>query len=285
MHPLIFDSLTNPLWAVDGSLEKPSRDLADVDQRIIRASLRELKEAVLDGDPLALRTLFERTGKKISEFYPFLPLETESVVRLQMLIESALAGHKRPIVILTEVANKGHSWAFYGLERLADLGIQRAILAFRRVDFNWVLAKRVLWRVAEYDARLEAYMEELGEVPSIPHLLLQLLPFEIREELERHYSNSAKDPLGTLGYMHGYLDLISDACDGVAGLDRSITQILRNAIEEEVLRRLEGQVNFKIQTMLFHFVVNHAAGYKWAPDSLLIMKCIEFGNRLKTSAL
>lgn len=275
----IFDVLPRPPLGLDGSFEKPSRDPADADRRIIRASTLELQQAIVDGDQNALRTSFQISGNDIAEVYYLLPIETENAIRLQLLFESAISGHERPVDLLAIAANEGNAWAIYGLERLTDIGIQRAQIAFERLNFKYLAAERGLWREKEYNDRFEAFVEELGVMPSLCHLLVYLLPIECRIHLEELYQVGSNKAPNSVDNVQKFFDWIMDVCDGFSSEDKPLRQRLRDTIEAELIRRFEGSMSLKLQNMLVRFVNDNSARYKWPPDSPLIMQCAEWMKR------
>jgi hypothetical protein len=277
----IFDALPRPSLGQDGSFEKPSKDFADIDRRIVGVSTLELQQAIIDGDLAALRSLFKSTGNDISEVYYLLPEETDNAIRLQLIFESAISGHDRPVDLLTKAANSGQAWAFYGLERLADMGLQRAQIAFERLSFDRMAAERSLWQENEYNTRFEDFVEQFGVMPSYYHLLLYLMPREFRTHLEAQFQNSSNGSLSALDYMQKFFDWIMDVSDGFSSKDPWLTLIVRNTIEAELIHRFEGSMSLTLQKMLVQFVFDHSARFKWPPDSPLILQCTEWMKREK----
>lgn len=275
----IFDVFSSPSLGLDGSFEKPSRDLADVDRRIIRASTLELQQAIIDGDQDALRTSFKISGNDIAEVYYLLPIETDNSIRLHLLFESAISGHEQAVDLLAKAANIGKAWAIYGLERLADIGVQRAQIAFERLNFKYLAVERGLWREHEYNERFEDFVEQNGVMPSLCHLLLYLLPIEYRIHLEELYQADSHEALNSVDNVQKFFEWIMDICDGFSSEDKMLTQRLRDTIEAELIHRFKGSMSLKLQNMLVRFVIDNSAAYKWPPDSPLMMQCAEWMKR------
>lgn len=274
------DAINKPEWGPDGLIGGKFKDLLSPDHSIRMASSAQLKRAVKKGDPQALRTLFDLSGRKILAVYPFLPKSIENTDRLQLLFESAIEGDQSALSILSGAGNRGERWALYGLEQLADAGDPLAQLRLEQVSLNLMVARTSLWREGGYNQSIEAFIEKTGKMPEDFHLMLYLLPIELRVELEECYQECPKRPQGTVEYMQGLMDLISEICEGSDQLDRSLTRLLRQTIEQNLSSYFECPTSFRMQNVLAEFVLENQELFHWKPKSGLVVRCTEWRSRL-----
>lgn len=244
------------------------------------ASIAQLKGAVKSGDPLALRTLFELSGKKILAVYPFLPQNMENTERFHLLFESAIEGDESAITILQGAGNRDERWAIYGLEQLADAGDIKAQFSLEQVSFNLKIAKASIWREEDYTREIEAFIEKTGKMPDEDQLTLYLLPVELRIELEECYTECPKGPPGTVDYMQGFLDLINEACEGCDQIDGTLTTVLRKTIGKKLIAYFECPTSFKMQNVLAEYVLDKQELFHWSSQSPLVVRCAEWRSRV-----
>jgi hypothetical protein len=274
------DVLLKPELGPDGSIAGKFSGRAPSDQSIRMASISQLKGAVKNGDPQALRTLFDLSGRKILAVYPFLPMGIENQDRLQLLFESAVEGDQSALSILSGAGNRGEQWALYGLERLADTGDLKAQFSLEQVSFNLKIAKASLWREEDYTLEIEAFIEKTGKMPEDDQLTLYLLPVELRIELEECYTECPKGPTGTVDYMQGFLDLINAACEGCDQIDRNLTSVLHRTIEKKLISYFECPTSFKMQDVLAEYVLDKQELFHWNSKTPLVVRCAEWRSRV-----
>lgn len=267
MYNVLYNPSYSPEWGADGILQEQTELQENKDQKVFRNSYKELQEAICDGDLAATRKFFELANKRITSVYSLLPEETDHTVRLQLLVEAALAGYRKPIVELERMANRGVAWALYGLEFLVDTGIDSAQIAFEQVSLNWIVSAQLLWRNDEYNERLDAIIEKTGSAPSDYHLILYFFPFEVRRGCEARYAEDAKCTPGTIGYLMGYLDWIfEESC-------KEYRVSIHTALENQLLDRIVEPMTVNKRNVLVDFVLKYASIFRWPSDSPLILQC------------
>lgn len=267
MYNALFNPSYSPEWGADGILQEQTELQENKDQEVFRKSYKELRVAISDGDLAATRKLFELANKRITSVYPLLPEETDNTVRLQLLIEAALAGYRKPIVELKMRANRGEAWALYGLEFLVDQGICAAQIVFEQVSLNWIVSEQLLWRNNEYNERMDAIIEKTGSAPSDYHLILYFFPFEVRRGCEALYAKDAKCTPGTIGYLMGYLDWIFEESR------KEYRASIHTALENQLLDRIVEPMTVNKRNVLVDFVLKYAHIFRWPSDSPLILQC------------
>jgi hypothetical protein len=270
------DVLLKPELGPDGSIVGKFKECFPPDHSTRMASMSELKRAVKNGDPQALRTLFDLSGRKILAVYPFLPNGLENADRLQLLFESAVEGDQSALSILSGAGSRGENWALYGFERLADTGDRAAQLSLEQVSLNLKVAKASLWREEDYNREIEAFIEKTGKMPEDDHLTLYLLPVELRFELEECYKECPKGPPGAVDYMQGYVDLINEICEGSDQIDRTLTFLLLKTIEQKLIDYFECPTSFNMQNVLAEFVLDKKELFHWNSKNPLVVRCAEW---------